>query len=261
MTHRKVLLITLPESWDWWKKEESRDRKEVQILIKSALIPENCPGYKLKRCCHRYVYGHSALKCQVNFHATEISSDYCKSVGNPDTYAEVSTVINLLRYLVKDSTCNYFCSELLWWKMNKFSTPYHLSMLDSQTQVSFDNSIMLLFLFNNWPWFCKYFFKNSYVLLQNNKQPSTFPWGNTDLFSSQSLSPPNQPEVPTAQSEAAAPSRQSPLFSMALRLFLANPPLSSDDAPWHRATHHPSCKECTIQRQPGFSLIGNKHKC
>lgn len=93
-THRKGLLITLPESWDWWKKEESRDRKEVQIVIKNALISENCPGYKLNRYYQKYVYGHSALKCQAHFNATEISSDYCEVIGNPNTYAEVGFIIS-----------------------------------------------------------------------------------------------------------------------------------------------------------------------
>lgn len=40
------------------------------------------------------MYGHSALKCQVHFNATEISSDYCEVIGNPNTYAEVGFIIS-----------------------------------------------------------------------------------------------------------------------------------------------------------------------
>lgn len=40
------------------------------------------------------MYGHSALKCQVHFNATEISSDYCKVRGNPNTYAEGGFIVS-----------------------------------------------------------------------------------------------------------------------------------------------------------------------
>lgn len=38
--------------------------------------------------------GHGASKCQVHFNATELSSDFCKVLGNPNTCAGIGFIIS-----------------------------------------------------------------------------------------------------------------------------------------------------------------------
>lgn len=109
------------------------------------------------------------------------------------------------------------------------------------------------------------FFRNSSVFPQNSEYISVFSEAPQTFFPSGSLChlrplhvrpAPRCPQAETIsrQPDLARPSPWHTGYSERKWPFSA-------DKLWHHATHHPSCRERAIQKQPGFPLIGNKQKC